>query len=224
MSEEEEEERRREQQQSAARGYVYEPAEPHAEGGWQPFGARLWLACRASTFGCCVLALCEPPCMHCCMLVYMISKHRCSYAQLLLGCRCPAADRPRPPRRPSSVPPPQRSFLDDYSQGRARMHSSRGAWVPPAAAAEAAAAKGMPVVAAARGAYAVALGGCCCLTDRPACACWAVGLPLCALILMVALLHCFSTWPAGGGGPRINLSKLQTASLKRYGAAYHLVR
>ncbi|KAI7836639.1 hypothetical protein COHA_009524 [Chlorella ohadii] len=91
LSEEEEEERRREQQQSAARGYVYEPAEPHAE------------------------------------------------------------DRPRPPRRPSSVPPQQRSFLDDFSQGRARVHSSRG-----------------------------------------------------------------------GGGPRINLSKLQTASLKRYGAAYHL--
>ena len=33
MSEEEEEERRREQQQSVARGYAYEPAEPHAEGG-----------------------------------------------------------------------------------------------------------------------------------------------------------------------------------------------
>jgi hypothetical protein len=96
MSEEEEEEqRRREQQQSVARGYVYEPAEPHAE------------------------------------------------------------DRPRPPRRPSSVPPQQRSFLEEYSQGgRARVHSSRG----------------------------------------------------------------------GGGGPRINLGKLQTASLKRYGAAYHLVR
>lgn len=38
MSEEEEEERRREQQQSVARGYVYEPAEPHAEGGWQLLG------------------------------------------------------------------------------------------------------------------------------------------------------------------------------------------
>ena len=38
MSEEDEEERRREQQQSVARGYVYEPAEPHAEGGWQLLG------------------------------------------------------------------------------------------------------------------------------------------------------------------------------------------
>lgn len=38
------------------------------------------------------------------------------------------ADRPRPPRRPSSVPPQPHSFLDDYSQGgRARMPSSRGA-------------------------------------------------------------------------------------------------
>lgn len=91
MSEEEEEEQRRQQQQqqmAAARGYPYEPAEPHAE------------------------------------------------------------DRPRPPRRPSSVPPQPR--YEDYG-GRTRLHSSRGA-----------------------------------------------------------------------GQPRINLSKLQTAALKRYGAVYHL--
>lgn len=40
----------------------------------------------------------------------------------------------------------------------------------------------------------------------------------------VAPLLATSLPAGGGGGPRINLSKLQTASLKRYGAAYHLVR
>ena len=189
--------------------------------GWV---AAFWgktFACRASTFGCCVLALCEPPCMHCCMPLYMFSTHSCSYAQLPLGSRCSAADRPRPPRRPSSVPPQQRSFLDDFSQGRARVHSSRGAWVPASAAAAAAA---MPVVAAAGGACSCTWVLLCCWTDRPACTCWAVVLP-CVCSFGCGLFCClFSTWPAGGGGPRINLSKLQTASLKRYGAAYHLVR
>lgn len=107
FSEEEEEEARRQQQAAAAaaaaaRGYTYEPAEPHAE------------------------------------------------------------DRPRPPRRPSSVPPGGRpaasaggSLFDaDYgAAGRTRLHSSRA---------------------------------------------------------------------GGSGQPRINLGKLQTAALKRYGAVYHL--
>ncbi|EFN53240.1 hypothetical protein CHLNCDRAFT_137141 [Chlorella variabilis] len=105
MSEEEEEEQRRQQQQqqmAAARGYPYEPAEPHAEGK----------------------------------------------ASISIGRRRPPGYRPRPPRRPSSVPPQPR--YEDYG-GRTRLHSSRGA-----------------------------------------------------------------------GQPRINLSKLQTAALKRYGAVYHL--
>ncbi|KAL4458787.1 hypothetical protein ABPG75_013652 [Micractinium tetrahymenae] len=106
FSEEEEEEARRQQQAAAAaaaaRGYPYEPAEPHAE------------------------------------------------------------DRPRPPRRPSSVPPGGRpgasaggSLFDaDYAAlGRTRLPSSRG---------------------------------------------------------------------AAAGQPRINLGKLQTAALKRYGAVHHL--
>lgn len=47
---EEEEERRREQQQSVARGYAYEPAEPHAEGGLERrliecLSAACWLLC-----------------------------------------------------------------------------------------------------------------------------------------------------------------------------------
>lgn len=37
-------------------------------------------------------------------------------------------------------------------------------------------------------------------------------------------MPCHLVAAGGGGGPRINLGKLQTASLKRYGAAYHLVR
>lgn len=39
-----------------------------------------------------------------------------------------------------------------------------------------------------------------------------------------AAMPCHLVAAGGGGGPRINLGKLQTASLKRYGAAYHLVR
>lgn len=60
---------------------------------------------------------------------------------------------------------------------------------------------------------------------------------MCGVVLLAGrralpLLRCAEVAPllatslpaGGGGGPRINLSKLQTASLKRYGAAYHLVR
>lgn len=137
MSEEEEEELRRQQQQQqqqlAVRGYPYEPAEPHAEGK-PPSGAR-GAAIPASIAHHCVIMVFAAACA--------ARKNLDMPAALFL------ADRPRPPRRPSSVPPQPRQ---DDQLGRTRLHSARGAVQP-----------------------------------------------------------------------RINLSKLQTTSLKRYGAVYHLV-
>lgn len=124
---EEEEERRREQQQSVARGYAYEPAEPHAEGGLE---RRLIECLSAACWLFCVLPACRwrPTSVEkdgaCLLLVRQTSQPLTRYSAFVPL----PADRPRPPRRPSSVPPQPHSFLDDYSQGgRARMPSSRGA-------------------------------------------------------------------------------------------------
>ena len=171
--EEEEEERRRRQQEAAARGYPYEPAEPHGEGGQGNRRPACLLACPSGICicvsapthipSCCPVLFCRACHVHNSSVEWRISK----MLPLTLYVHPPPrtfpllfADRPRP-RRLQSVAQqllPHSGFGGgggDYSssgQQRTRLNSVRG-----------------------------------------------------------------------GAHPRINLNKLQTAALKRYGAVHHLV-